>query len=227
MIRLLSIAIDCFSTIVFILPAVIIFRYALLKQHDRNKTFMVFLFAFYSMAVFSAVGIPTAYTLKVDFHVNFIPLIDIFNNPPEYIKNTILNIILFMPLGFLLPVIWKEYRSGKKTVFTGLAMSVIIELLQIFTFRLTDVDDLITNTAGTFAGYYCAKIFLSKLPRKMPVNTAKPDARKNSAKMRIPMKYEPVIILAITFLIAFFLKPLVSGKIWDIVLSGSFWQNIK
>ena len=135
MVRLLSIGIECFSS-------------------------MVFIFAFYSMAVFSAVGIPTAYTLRVEFSFNLIPLIDISSSPVEYIKNTILNILLFIPMGFLLPAIWKEYRPIKKTVLMGLSVSVIIELLQIFTFRLTDIDDLITNTLGTFLGYYCGKMLL-------------------------------------------------------------------
>ena len=119
-------------------------------------------------------------------------------------------------MGFLLPAIWKEYRPIKKTVLMGLLVSVIIELLQIFTFRLTDIDDLITNTLGTFLGYYCGKILSFKLPFKMSANDEK-----------ISTKCEPIIILITIFLIAFFLKPLVSNKIWDIVLSSPLWERIK
>lgn len=216
MVKLLSIGIECFSSIVFIIPAVIVLQYALFKQCNLGKMFMVFIFSFYSMAVFSLVGIPTVYTMKVDFTFNLVPVIDIFNRPVEYIKNTILNIILFMPMGFLLPVIWKEYHSIKKTVFMGLAISVIIELLQIFTFRLTDIDDLITNTLGTFLGYCCGKIFSFKLPLKIPANT-----------QNVSMKCEPAIILITIFLIAFFFEPLVSNKIWDIVLSSSLWESMR
>ena len=216
MVRLLSIGIECFSSMFFIIPAIIILQYALFKQRSFSKIFMVFIFAFYSMAVFSAVGIPTVYTLRVDLSFNLIPLIDIFSNPAEYIKNTILNILLFIPMGFLLPAIWKEYRPIKKTVFMGLLLSVIIELLQIFTFRLTDIDDLITNTLGTFLGYYCGKMFSFKLPIKIATNDG-----------NISTKCEPIIILITIFLIAFFLKPLVSNEIWDIVLSGSLWESIK
>ena len=216
MVRLLSIGIECFSSMVFIVPAIIILQYALFKQRSSSKIFMVFIFAFYSMAVFSAVGVPTVYTLRVDLSFNLIPLIDIFSSPVEYIKNTILNILLFIPMGFLLPAIWKEYRPIKKTVFMGLLVSVIIELLQIFTFRLTDIDDLITNTLGTFLGYYCGKMFSFNLPFKMSINDE-----------NISTKCEPIIILITIFLIAFFLKPLVSNEIWDIVLSSSLWESIK
>ena len=216
MVRLLSLGIECFSSLVFVLPAMIIMRYTLLKKYNHNKAFMVFIFAFYSIAVFSVVGIPTVYTLRVDFSINLIPLIDIFNSPVEYFKNTVLNVILFIPMGFLLPAIWKEYRSTKKTILMGLAVSIMIELLQIFTFRLTDIDDLITNTSGTFLGYYCREKILSRLPLKKMKNDE-----------AVSTKYEPVIILTVTFLIAFFLKPLISNRIWDVILYSSLWESIK
>ncbi len=167
------------------------------------------------MAVFSAVGIPTVGTFKVDFGVNLIPLIDIINSPLEYIKNTILNIILFVPMGFLVPAIWKNYRSIKTMFFMGLALSVSIEILQIFTFRLTDIDDLITNTAGTIIGYDISKRFSFKLPLKSADNK------------EYLIRYEPVIILAVMLLIGVFLKPIVSNSIWDFVLSSSWWEKIK
>ena len=31
----------------------------------------------------------------------------------------ILNIIMFMPLGFLLPLIWENFRNAKKVVLMG------------------------------------------------------------------------------------------------------------
>ncbi len=206
MIRLLSIGIEVLSSTVFIIPVIIILQCAFFKQHRLSKLLMVFLFAMYSMAVFSAVGLPTADTMKVHFAFHLIPLIDIINGSAAYMINTSLNILLFMPMGFLLPVIWKEYRSLKKTIFMGAAVSILIELLQIFTFRLTDIDDVITNTFGTLLGYGCTKILQFKLS----------DNTDNKLT-----KYEPMILLAACFLIAFFLTPLVSNQLWDIVLSGS------
>lgn len=99
--------------------------------------------------------------------------------------------------------------------FMGLALSASIEILQIFTFRLTDIDDLITNTAGTVIGYYIGKRFSFKLPLKLDNNK------------EYLIQYEPFIILAVMFLIGVFLKPVVSNGIWDIVLSSSWWEGIK
>ncbi len=215
MIRLLSIGIDCISSIIFVIPAVIVLQYAIFKQRNLNRFTAIFIFALYIIAVFSVVGIPAAGTFKVDFSFNIIPLIDIVNSPLEYIKNTILNIILFIPMGFLVPAIWKNYRSIKIMFFMGLALSASIEILQIFTFRLTDIDDLITNTAGTVIGYYIGKRFSFKLPLKLDNNK------------EYLIQYEPFIILAVMFLIGVFLKPVVSNGIWDIVLSSSWWEGIK
>lgn len=215
MIRLLSIGIDCISSIIFVIPVVIILRYAIFRQRNFNQFIAVLIFALYSIAVFSVVGIPTVGTFKVDFGFNLIPLIDIVNSPLGYIKNTILNIILFIPMGFLVPAIWKNYRSIKTMFFMGLALSVCIEILQIFTFRLTDIDDLITNTAGTVIGYYISKRLSFKLPIRLGDN--KKDV----------LQYEPLIILATMLLIGVFLRPIVSNSIWDIVLSRSWWEKMK
>jgi glycopeptide antibiotics resistance protein len=216
MVRLLAIGIECLSALVFLVPAMVILNTIFLKQHSLGKNMMSFIFALYSMAIFSAVGLPALDTICIDFKFNIIPIIDILNDPIAYIKNTVLNIILFIPMGFLLPVIWREYRSMKRTVFMGFAISIMIECMQIFTFRLTDIDDLITNILGTILGYYLGKKFSCKLSSKLSEDTR-----------GIPMIYEPVIILLIVFLIGFLLKPVVSNKIWEALLSSSLWESIE
>lgn len=215
MLRFLSLGIDCISSIIFVIPAILILQYLIFRQRNLNQFIAILIFALYLIAVFTVVGIPTVGTFRVDFGFNLIPLIDIVNSPFEYTKNTILNIILFVPLGFLVPAIWKNYRSMKTMLIMGFALSVSIELLQIFTFRLTDIDDLITNTAGAVIGYYIAKRYSFKLPLKIP------DHNEDL------MRYEPVIVLVVMLLIAAFLKPMVSNGIWDIVLSSSWWEKIK
>lgn len=216
MVYFASLIIDAFSSVIFIIPTVFVLQYAVLKQRLFSKAAAVILFALYSMAVFSITGVPTvsSWNLYPDF--NLIPLIDIVNSPPDYIRNTVLNIILFMPFGFLLPAVWKEYRSLKTVALAGLLLSLFIEILQIFTFRLTDVDDLITNTAGSVAGYYISRRFSFQLPWKLPEDNEYHHGR-----------YEPVIILDAAFLITFCLKPLLSSFLWERLLSSSLWKVIR
>jgi len=71
----------------------------------------------------------------------------------DEIRSHILNVIMFMPLGFLLSCIWENYRNLWRSTCVGFFMSLAIEISQLFCYRVTDVNDLITNTVGTIVGY--------------------------------------------------------------------------
>ena len=131
-------------------------------------------------------------------------------------KNTLLNILLFVPLGFLLPAIWEEYDSLKKVLLIGLGLSFMIEILQIFTFRLTDIDDLITNTAGAILGYCLLNVLYKKFPWK--------SSRQLQTSGR---KYEPFLVCGVVFLLIFTVQPLISGALWKHVLSSPLWERIR
>jgi glycopeptide antibiotics resistance protein len=70
----------------------------------------------------------------------------------------IYNVLMTIPLGFLLPMIWPQFRSLKKVALAGLLLSLSIEFAQLFTIRTSTVDDLITNTLGAAIGYFIYKI---------------------------------------------------------------------
>ena len=65
----------------------------------------------------------------------------------------VLNIIMFLPLGLLIPCIWKQCRNITNVTVTGFLLSLTIEISQIFNARATDIDDLLANTIGVCAGY--------------------------------------------------------------------------
>ena len=74
---------------------------------------------------------------------------------------TLLNVILFIPYGFLSTVIFKKVRE--KWIYgllVGLIFTVIIEFLQIFVGRFVQLDDILMNTLGTYIGYI---LFISLL----------------------------------------------------------------
>lgn len=79
----------------------------------------------------------------------------------------ILNIIMFTPLGFLLPLIWKQCRNLGTTVLLGFEFSLMIELLQLFNRRATDIDDLLMNTLGALGGFLIWK-FNQRIIHKVP-----------------------------------------------------------
>ncbi len=74
------------------------------------------------------------------------------------IKMVTLNCLLFMPYGFLAAVLKRKSKtSWWKLFFVGFGTSFMIELIQAFTGRLPEMDDLIANTAGFIAGSVIAE----------------------------------------------------------------------
>ena len=81
------------------------------------------------------------------------------------IPNFLGNIILFMPFGFIIPLLWKV--SDKKVIVIGFCSSLFIEVCQLFLTRGTDVDDLILNTLGVVFGLLFYKLLYKKFNNKM------------------------------------------------------------
>lgn len=103
-------------------------------------------------------------------HAQIIPFLtikELIFEPISYsisIKNLLGNIIIFSPLGFLLPIVFSKLNSLRKIFPIVLLSSLIIELIQLFTgFGTFDIDDLILNTLGGIIGYYLYKLFSKKI----------------------------------------------------------------
>ena len=76
--------------------------------------------------------------------------------------NVLLNIALFVPLGVLLPLLWKPFRKWYAALGAGFGVSLLIELAQLFTGSgMCDVDDLFTNTLGAILGWCAAMLVLA------------------------------------------------------------------
>lgn len=81
-----------------------------------------------------------------------------------------LNVVFFLPLGFIMGRVFRWPLAAALPV--GFATSLMIETLQLTGFlgfypcsyRLFDVDDLITNTLGAVLGYAAAKLFDRLVP---------------------------------------------------------------
>ena len=88
-----------------------------------------------------------------------------------------MNIIMLMPLGFLLPYIWKNFRNPIKVALTGLIFSLFIEFAQLPTNRLVDIDDLLMNTPGAILGFLIWKMignyFFNKNEKQRTVSIGK------------------------------------------------------
>ena len=108
-------------------------------------------------------GIP--YWQQAAGHLNLIPfrtlrlfagLLD--SAQPEYVRAAVINlggnIIMFIPLGFLLPRVFSRLASLPRVLTATAAVITAVEILQLFTLvGSCDIDDLILNVLGSAIGY--------------------------------------------------------------------------
>lgn len=131
-----------------------------IRFHNLKTTVFYFLFAVYLTGVYAVVGLPNITYIRYELNLNLIPFAGMLSD----LSGTLLNVILFVPLGLSLPVLWPKFQNQWKTVLFGFCFSLAIELLQIFTLRATDINDLMTNTFGTLVGYWLGLIVIRLFP---------------------------------------------------------------
>ena len=159
MYRIYSTGIETAAASMILIP--ILFLYQIFIFHNIKKTAAYIIFILYLTAMCFLVGFPSVTGIKIGWSYNFIPFYGMLND----ITNSYLNVLLFIPLGIFVPCLWPEYRSMMKTVGLGLMTSLGIEILQIFTFRATDINDVITNVAGTMIGYLIGRLIIKRFPQ--------------------------------------------------------------
>lgn len=133
------------------------------KGFHRRTNFIhmiwVFIFLYYVYLVLETTGIGTIWEIglypgmKLQEEINLIPFRDGIS------LSMILNVVMFMPLGFLLPLLWKEYQSLVRTAIISFCFSCGIEFCQLFNRRVSDVDDLLMNTLGAILGWLIWIVF--------------------------------------------------------------------
>ena len=68
--------------------------------------------------------------------------------------NLLGNVVMFVPLGLFLPLIFTKLRKLWRTLFTVTLLIAVVEIAQLFTLLGScDVDDLILNLLGAALGY--------------------------------------------------------------------------
>lgn len=170
--------------------------------HNARKSFFYFLFSCYLSVVYVLVDMPNVTYIRPEVNLNLVPLIGIVDDW----KNAVLNVLLFVPLGVILPLLWDRFKTPRNTVLFGFVTSLTIELLQMLTYRATDVNDLITNTIGAYLGFLCALFFQKTTPVLKHM-----DNKQNVCELGI--------VLGIVLLVMFFIYPFVSSILWNMILS--------
>lgn len=110
----------------------------------------MFVFGYYLFGLLTVTGIGFTSTMTFRPNISWTPFIGMITGPID----TILNIILFVPLGFFLPLLYKKYHHMKTVALTGFLFSLAVEIVQMFGWGSSDINDLMTNTAGACIGFF-------------------------------------------------------------------------
>lgn len=96
---------------------------------------------------------PEAYILNIQ-PFNWIGGTDSFQ---QVVVEKVPNIMLFIPLGFFIPIVLKSKRKLYKTSLICFCVTFGVEFFQYFIGRSSDIDDIITNLLGAIIGYMIFK----------------------------------------------------------------------
>jgi len=100
------------------------------------------------------------YLFELDFHgANLVPFAETIRflnywNAPGVKRNLLGNLLLLAPLGVLLPLLFRRFRNLWSLLGFGFLTTLTIEVAQLtMRYRVFDIDDLILNLLGVFAGF--------------------------------------------------------------------------
>ena len=137
---------------------------------SRYHVLAVIVFSVYVLGVYHFTGVSTIYDIKrfifIPEEINLIP----FSNEIDVVAYA-LNIVLFIPLGLLAPIIWQKMDKLSNVIGVGFLFTLLIEISQLLNFRSTDVDDVILNVLGAVLGYGLYKLWDRITKSKYQVNS--------------------------------------------------------
>lgn len=112
-----------------------------------------------------------------------------YNFSVRHWQFVILNIIMFVPLGILLPLVHARFRSAAWTIGSAFLFTLLIETFQLITgYGIFELDDLFNNLLGGIIGYGIVMGILSI---------------KNKEIKRVALYFSPLLFVTSSFLIVF------------------------
>jgi len=153
-----------------LIPAVPIAVLIWWRGSDRRRTWMVLLALLHFTLVVGLTIFPIPISGQ-DFYRdsrgltgdNLIPLTTIIVDllHPSLTRQIVGNLLALAPLAVYGPALWPAMRDWRRFAVVAVAFSVGIELTQYagsviegFTYRVTDIDDVILNALGAVAAFF-------------------------------------------------------------------------
>ena len=181
------------------------------KKQSAPRIIASYVFCLYLVGILTVTGVcfPGSFSPRIVY----IPFVDMIKGPTD----TLLNILLFIPLGIFLPAVYKNCDRIGKAALAGLLISLSVETAQLFGSGATDINDLITNTIGTCLGFGIYKILNRAVPGAW---IRRIRAGRPQCYYELPLFWTGSMVVMLTIQVhiyhAFFAAQMVSGEmqIW-------------
>ena len=199
-----DILIRSLSGYIFMIPAISLYFLCLKKTGKKQPSVhiaVVFVFCYYLIGVLTMTGIGKLRAFSP--RIVLIPFLDMISGPVD----TAENIILFAPLGFFLPLLYRKYHRPGSVALTAFLFSLSVEIVQMFGGGASDINDLITNTVGAILGYFVYK--------KLSLLLKKGLHRKFQA-VKINTGIEVLFFIACAFVIMTTVQPLLISSLFHL-----------
>jgi glycopeptide antibiotics resistance protein len=163
--------IHAFGLIILLIMQVFFF----IKKLPVRRNLLYTALLIYIVLVFGVTlfPIPIRRRFGNDLEYYFIPFESLkvdFRNSAYAVRNLLGNIIMFMPLGILLPLLMRK-RNFWRILLISAASAVFVEFMQFligvfvgYHYRQVSIDDVILNLAGAILGWLIYKIIRRLIP---------------------------------------------------------------
>ena len=157
--------------LIFIGIIYFIFFRRFLKNHMQTNIKKVIIFCILFCYIVIVIGATIFTRAEVYEHANlnlFSSYIEAWNNySKSYWRNIILNILMFVPFGFLLPLFSDRFKKFYWTLSLGFLFTFGIEATQYITKRgIFEVDDIMNNWIGAIIGYSLVMFLLTSISKE-------------------------------------------------------------
>ncbi|MGL5348688.1 MAG: VanZ family protein, partial [Peptostreptococcaceae bacterium] len=191
--------VGCLAVILFLIGYFVVYRRLLKgtkKLNLKQITLIAILIIYAGIVLGATLGIRSSGFEETNFHL-FSSYIEAWNSfSLREWRLLILNILMFVPLGFLLPLLFKKCENWYITYAIGLASTLFIETVQFISKRgIFELDDILNNTIGCMIGYGIAMIFIIVFKNKNQKN-----------KTILTIAYQIPIIITVTIFSVIFIN---------------------
>ena len=143
----------CFFILLFVLSGILMYYF---KQKKIRFTQVAATIGLYVFLIFVLEATVFARTSVGKYRYHLLPFwswVAVLSGKTEYIEQILLNCILILPVGLFFPFVFDHEIAWKKSLFTGLCISIFIETGQLILQRgFFEFDDMIHNSFGCMCG---------------------------------------------------------------------------